>query len=52
MPIDVLQELLWAYGPCGQEDAVRKICHRELQPVVDDTWIDAAGNLVGALRRQ
>ncbi|WP_156686532.1 M20/M25/M40 family metallo-hydrolase [Mycobacterium sp. Marseille-P9652] len=43
----LLQELLWAYGPCGQEEAVRQVCARELQPFVDDIWIDAAGNLIG-----
>lgn len=47
---DLLQELLWAYGPCGQEDAVRDICRRELAPVVDETWTDDAGNLVGVIR--
>ncbi|MBB2988900.1 putative aminopeptidase FrvX [Mycolicibacterium iranicum] len=46
----LLQELLLAYGPCGQEDAVREICHRELEPVVDEAWVDPAGNLVGLLR--
>jgi putative aminopeptidase FrvX len=45
----LLQELLWAYGPCGQEDAVREICQRELAPVVDDVWVDPAGNLVGRI---
>ena len=44
---DLLQELLWTYGPCGQEDAVRAVCARELQPVVDDMWTDDAGNLIG-----
>lgn len=43
----LLQELLWAYGPCGQEDAVRVICARELRPHVDDMWTDDAGNLIG-----
>ncbi len=43
----LLQELLWTYGPCGQEEAVRAVCARELQPVVDDMWIDDAGNLIG-----
>ncbi|MEE6179912.1 M42 family metallopeptidase [Mycobacterium sp. 050134] len=43
----MLQELLWSYGPCGQEDAVRAVCARELQPLVDDMWVDAAGNLIG-----
>lgn len=47
---DLLQELLLAYGPCGQEDAVRELCARELQPVVDDMWTDEAGNLIGHLR--
>lgn len=43
----LLQELLWAYGPCGQEAEVRAVCARELRPVVDDMWTDDAGNLVG-----
>ncbi|WP_431236768.1 M42 family metallopeptidase [Mycolicibacterium aichiense] len=46
----LLQELLTAYGPVGQEDAVRDICRRELAPLVDETWVDEAGNLVGRLR--
>lgn len=47
---DLLQELLVAYGPGGQEDAVRAICHRELAPHVDEIWTDQAGNLVGLIR--
>jgi putative aminopeptidase FrvX len=43
----LLQELLWTYGPCGQEEAVREVCARELQPLVDDMWTDDAGNLIG-----
>jgi putative aminopeptidase FrvX len=43
----LLQELLWSYGPCGQEDAVRAVCARELQPFVDDVWTDGAGNVIG-----
>jgi putative aminopeptidase FrvX len=46
-PHELLQELLSTYGPCGQEDAVRDVCRRELEPVVDDMWVDEAGNLVG-----
>jgi putative aminopeptidase FrvX len=46
----LLQELLATYGPCGEEDAVREVCRRELEPLVDETWVDAAGNLVGLLR--
>ncbi|BBY41191.1 peptidase M42 [Mycobacterium mantenii] len=44
---ELLQELLWTYGPCGQEDAVRAVIARELQSVVDDMWTDDAGNLIG-----
>ncbi|KWX68473.1 M42 family metallopeptidase [Mycobacterium sp. NAZ190054] len=47
---DLLQELLATYGPCGQEDAVRDVCRRELAPLVDDSWVDPAGNLVGVIR--
>ncbi|KUI44634.1 peptidase M42 [Mycobacterium sp. GA-1199] len=47
---DLLQELLHAYGPCGQEDDVREVCRRELEPHVDEMWVDEAGNLIGLLR--
>lgn len=47
LPVELLQELLWAYGPGGQEEAVRDICRRELEPLVDELWIDQARNLVG-----
>jgi len=45
--IELLQELLRAYGPCGEEDAVREICLRELAPLVDSAWVDRAGNVIG-----
>jgi putative aminopeptidase FrvX len=48
--IDLLGELLSTYGPCGQEDAVREICRRELTAVVDEIWVDDAGNLVGRIK--
>jgi putative aminopeptidase FrvX len=47
---DLLQELLGTYGPCGQEDAVREVCRRELEPVAHELWTDAGGNLVGLIR--
>jgi putative aminopeptidase FrvX len=47
---ELLQELLWACGPSGQEDDVRDVCRRELADVVDELWIDKAGNLVGLMR--
>lgn len=46
----LLQELLWACGPSGQENDVRDICRRELADAADETWIDKAGNLVGLIR--
>jgi putative aminopeptidase FrvX len=48
--LDLLQELLWASGPSGQEDDVRDICRRELADSVDEMWIDKAGNLIGLIR--
>lgn len=44
---ELLQELLWTYGPCGQEDAVRDVISRELRSDVDDMWTDDGGNLIG-----
>ncbi len=44
---DLLQELLWTYGPGGQEEPVRAVCARELKPFVDDMWTDDGGNLIG-----
>ena len=46
----LLEELLGTYGPCGQEDAVRDVCRRELEPYVDEMWTDPAGNLIGLIR--
>jgi putative aminopeptidase FrvX len=46
---ELLGELLLAYGPCGQETAVRDICRRELEPVVDEVWEDKAHNLIGVI---
>jgi putative aminopeptidase FrvX len=47
---DLLEELLLAYGPGGQEDAVRDVVRRELTPLVDELSVDAAGNLIGLVR--
>lgn len=44
---ELLQELVGTYGPPGQEDAVRAVIARELQPLADDMWTDDAGNLIG-----
>ncbi|MGY1811490.1 M42 family metallopeptidase [Blastococcus sp. SYSU D00820] len=47
---ELLDELLRTYGPVGQEDAVRDVVRRELEPLADETWVDAAGNLVALVR--
>jgi len=47
---DLLQELVYARGPCGQEDEVRVICERELNRHCDKVWVDTAGNVVGLVR--
>jgi putative aminopeptidase FrvX len=45
-----LQKLVNARGPCGQEDEVREVTRELLQPLVDEVWTDAAGNLLGWLK--
>lgn len=46
---NLLQQLINARGPCGQEDEVRLVCEKELKNLVDEMWIDAAGNLIGKI---
>ena len=43
---DLLQELIYARGPVGQEDEVRELCLAHLADVCDETTVDAAGNVV------
>lgn len=45
----LLQSLVNAFGPCGQENEVRELCQKELQPLVDEMWTDPAGNLIGKI---
>ncbi len=47
--LDVLQSLVYARGPCGQEDEVRDVCKELLLPFVDEMWVDPAGNLIGKI---
>lgn len=46
----LLQELLRARGPSGDEKEVRERLRPELEAVADEVWQDAAGNLVALLR--
>lgn len=48
--VELLQELVYARGPSGQEEEVRVVCQREIQALCDETHVDAAGNLIGLLR--
>ena len=43
---DLLQDLLFARGPCGQEDEVRLVCEQWLTSAGFEHSHDAAGNLV------
>ncbi|MCU9948920.1 M28 family peptidase [Pseudomonas sp. PDM13] len=45
----VLDELLMARGPGGQESEVRSVCHAELVKHCDRVWTDPAGNLIGVV---
>ena len=47
--LDLLQSLVNAYGPPGQEDEVRYICEKELKSLADEMWVDAAGNLIAKI---
>ncbi|UOK36118.1 M28 family peptidase [Pseudomonas palleroniana] len=46
----LLTRLLRARGPGGQEDEVRAICLESLQPLCDEAWVDAAGNVIGLIK--
>ena len=46
----LLEQLLMARGPGGEEFEVRELCQKELEQHCDDTWVDDAGNLVGVIR--
>lgn len=46
---NLLQQLINARGPCGQEDEVRILCEKELHTLADEMWVDAAGNLIGKI---
>ncbi len=45
----LLQKLISARGPCGQEDEVREICKEELRSITEEIWTDPAGNLIGKI---
>lgn len=46
----LLEKLLMAYGPGGQEDEVREICQTELARYCDEVTVDRAGNVIGRIK--
>jgi putative aminopeptidase FrvX len=50
--LDLLERLLMAHGPGGQEDEVRSICRVELGRHCDEVDVDRAGNVLGVIRSQ
>lgn len=50
--MSLLQELLMARGPGGEENEVRAICHREMVRYCDQVWTDPAGNLVAHIESE
>jgi putative aminopeptidase FrvX len=48
--LDLLEQLLMAHGPGGQEDEVRSLCRAELDRYCDEVTVDRAGNVVGVIR--
>lgn len=48
----LLQDLIRARGPSGDEIEVRDVCVPALEPLCDDVWQDAAGNVVSVIRSE
>ncbi|MGK9063572.1 zinc-binding metallopeptidase family protein [Stutzerimonas chloritidismutans] len=48
----LLERLLMARGPGGQEEEVRTLCRESLEASCDEVWLDAANNLVGWIRAE
>ena len=48
--VAVLQELIFARGPVGQEKEVRVISERLLKGLCDEVWIDEAENVCGVIK--
>ncbi|MBA1190256.1 M42 family peptidase [Pseudomonas entomophila] len=48
--VALLERLLVAYGPGGQEDDVRAVCLEALNEHCDEVHVDRAGNVAGVIR--
>lgn len=47
---ELIRRLCTVYGPCGQEEAVRRLIAQELADAVDESRTDALGNLIAVKR--
>lgn len=47
---DLLQRLIRARAPSGQEDEVALICQKELERVCDEVTTDMCGNVIGVIK--
>lgn len=47
---DLLQQLIMARGPVGEEDEVASLCQTLMAPFVDELWTDASDNVIGKLK--
>ena len=43
---ELIRRLCNVYGPCGQEEGVRRLIAQEIAGLVDDSRVDALGNLI------
>lgn len=48
-PLSLLQLLVTARGPCGQEEEIRTVCAQLMRPICDEIKEDASGNLIGKI---
>lgn len=47
---ELLQNLIEARGPCGEEQEVARVCREELGKICDEVTDDMAGNVTGVIR--
>lgn len=50
--LELLQELICARGPAGEEGEVAAICQRELEAICDEVWKDPTGNVISLIRAE
>jgi endoglucanase len=43
---DLIQKLTETFGPSGHEDAIRELILAEINPLADETRVDALGNII------